>query len=439
MPLEATTLPEVYKVLSVNGLTGAVEIPIPTKISDLENDSDFQDSEEVDDAIDAKIVTHNNSEIAHEALFDEKVNITDIVDNLTSTDANKPLSAKQGKQLNDTKLSSVPAATASTFGGIKAPARTTENLKVAIDSSTGEAYAPTPNSVDFSLRTTHLYSNSILSGETIAAGSFVMQSNASGQWYKIETVTDFDIGAKIGHTLNAGTSGSSINVILSGVRSFTEGNYAGTREAFKTLYIQGAVDEFTFIPDISGGKAILTTDFIANKSYKKVGYYSGSSGQVQLTDDSPVITLDKYGKVIKENNVLIESTTEVVLYEGVAPDYPILKSSLIDFDTIIVTLTSSAGYLLYGSQGEITLNETQMEHIRTNTDGSGVFAGLILFSAVGFIGADIRVGLQAIPSDYFDFDLNSAFSYTRETDGTLTKTDATENVAITKIVGKIWR
>lgn len=36
-------------------------------------------------------------------LLDNKSNIADIVDNLTSTDTNKPLSANQGKELNDNK------------------------------------------------------------------------------------------------------------------------------------------------------------------------------------------------------------------------------------------------------------------------------------------------------------------------------------------------
>ena len=43
--------------------------------------------------------------------LDKKVNVTDVVDNLTSTDTNKPLSAKQGKVLEDNKLNKTDIVT----------------------------------------------------------------------------------------------------------------------------------------------------------------------------------------------------------------------------------------------------------------------------------------------------------------------------------------
>lgn len=55
------------------------------------------DNEEVQKLIDASIA---NIEIE----FSKKVNVTDIVDDLSSSETDKPLSAKQGKTLNDAKL-----------------------------------------------------------------------------------------------------------------------------------------------------------------------------------------------------------------------------------------------------------------------------------------------------------------------------------------------
>ena len=55
-----------------------------------------------------KPLSANQGKVLKE-LLDNKVNKTDIVDNLTSTDIDKPLSANQGKILNDTKLNKTDA------------------------------------------------------------------------------------------------------------------------------------------------------------------------------------------------------------------------------------------------------------------------------------------------------------------------------------------
>ena len=66
-----------------------------------------KDSTATDDQVySAKLV---NDELDKKANNDEVLKKTDIVDNLTSTDSNKPLSANQGKVLDDTKLNKTDA------------------------------------------------------------------------------------------------------------------------------------------------------------------------------------------------------------------------------------------------------------------------------------------------------------------------------------------
>lgn len=83
---------------------------IPSKTSDLTNDSNFLTShqdisgkENASNKTSSWNSTTNNTRYPTEKLvkdsLDNKVNVGDIKDNLTSTDTNKPLSAKQGKEL----------------------------------------------------------------------------------------------------------------------------------------------------------------------------------------------------------------------------------------------------------------------------------------------------------------------------------------------------
>ena len=67
---------------------------VPTKVSDLTNDSGFQTATQLSNAI----TTHNQSTTAHQ---DIRNAIPEVVNNVTSTDTAKALSAKQGKDLND--------------------------------------------------------------------------------------------------------------------------------------------------------------------------------------------------------------------------------------------------------------------------------------------------------------------------------------------------
>lgn len=53
----------------------------------------------INNKIASYITLHNSSNSAHSSLFNSKLNISDIKDNLTSTDVNKPLSANQGRLL----------------------------------------------------------------------------------------------------------------------------------------------------------------------------------------------------------------------------------------------------------------------------------------------------------------------------------------------------
>jgi hypothetical protein len=103
-------------VSSVNGKTGAVIIDVPTKTSQLTNDSGFLTEKptytasevgaDASGTASTKVSEHNTSETSHsdirlliEGLTKNKVNVSDIIDNLTTSVTNKPLSAKQGVQL----------------------------------------------------------------------------------------------------------------------------------------------------------------------------------------------------------------------------------------------------------------------------------------------------------------------------------------------------
>ena len=80
-----------------------------TALSDKANDSEVV---KVDDILTSTTGASNNNVLSASATVTElykKVNKTDIVDNLTSTDTDKPLSAKQGKALDDKKLNKADA------------------------------------------------------------------------------------------------------------------------------------------------------------------------------------------------------------------------------------------------------------------------------------------------------------------------------------------
>lgn len=79
-----------------------VDFPsIPSKLSDLTNDSNFIETSNInglvrnDGTIDTTKYLINHQDISG------KINYTDIIDNLTTNDGGKPLSAKQGKMLAD--------------------------------------------------------------------------------------------------------------------------------------------------------------------------------------------------------------------------------------------------------------------------------------------------------------------------------------------------
>lgn len=74
---------------------------IPTLLSDLTNDSDFIETSSTIGLIKNDGSIDTNTYLTTHQDITGKVNITDIKDNLTSTDTDKPLSAKQGKVLND--------------------------------------------------------------------------------------------------------------------------------------------------------------------------------------------------------------------------------------------------------------------------------------------------------------------------------------------------
>ena len=105
-------------VKTVNGKTGDVIFSIPSKISDLTDDSDFatngdlaklqtklntladSDDQTLDQLSEIVAYIKNNKNLI-DGVTTGKVSVSDIVDNLTSTAINKPLSAKQGKVLKD--------------------------------------------------------------------------------------------------------------------------------------------------------------------------------------------------------------------------------------------------------------------------------------------------------------------------------------------------
>lgn len=93
------------KNVVTNSSTGAIEFEdkptIPSKISDLTNDSNFIETSSTTGLVknDGSIDTSTYL-TSHQSLTGY-LQTTDVKDNLTSTDTDKPLSAKQGKVLND--------------------------------------------------------------------------------------------------------------------------------------------------------------------------------------------------------------------------------------------------------------------------------------------------------------------------------------------------
>ena len=71
-----------------------------TKLSDFENDEGFvtAETDELENYL-LKSNTYTKTEVDN--FLSTKVNISDVIDNLTSTETAKPLSAKQGKIIND--------------------------------------------------------------------------------------------------------------------------------------------------------------------------------------------------------------------------------------------------------------------------------------------------------------------------------------------------
>ena len=67
--------------------------------------SNFYNKTEVDTKLNTEITNRTNADSTLQSNIDKKVNTADIVDNLTSSDTDKPLSAKQGKTLNESKQS----------------------------------------------------------------------------------------------------------------------------------------------------------------------------------------------------------------------------------------------------------------------------------------------------------------------------------------------
>ena len=74
---------------------------IPSKISDLINDSDFIEKNNTAGLIKNDGTIDTTHYISQHQDISGKINYTDIVDNLTTNDSNKPLSAKQGKVLSN--------------------------------------------------------------------------------------------------------------------------------------------------------------------------------------------------------------------------------------------------------------------------------------------------------------------------------------------------
>lgn len=129
--VESGAQPNVIESVSVNGIEQSVtakgvNITVPTDVSELNNDAGYltehQDISGIEDAIAgltaklnaladsddttldqlSEIVAYiKNNKNLIDGITTGKVSVDDIVDNLTSTAANKPLSAKQGKALKD--------------------------------------------------------------------------------------------------------------------------------------------------------------------------------------------------------------------------------------------------------------------------------------------------------------------------------------------------
>lgn len=74
---------------------------IPSKISDLTDDSDFIEKSNTTGLIKNDGTIDTSHYLTEHQDISGKVNYTDIVDNLTTSDSGKPLSAKQGKALAD--------------------------------------------------------------------------------------------------------------------------------------------------------------------------------------------------------------------------------------------------------------------------------------------------------------------------------------------------
>lgn len=74
---------------------------IPSRISDLINDSDFIEKNNTAGLIKNDGTIDTTHYISQHQDISGKINYTDIVDNLTTNDSNKPLSAKQGKVLSN--------------------------------------------------------------------------------------------------------------------------------------------------------------------------------------------------------------------------------------------------------------------------------------------------------------------------------------------------
>lgn len=129
--VESGAQPNVIESVSVNGTkqlvtAKGVNITVPTDVSELNNDAGYltehQDISGIEDAIAGLTIKLNALADSDDTTLDQlseivayiknnkslidgittgKVSVDDIVDNLTSTAANKPLSAKQGKALKD--------------------------------------------------------------------------------------------------------------------------------------------------------------------------------------------------------------------------------------------------------------------------------------------------------------------------------------------------
>ena len=118
-----------YTASDINSKLGQIDdlakkSEVPTKVSELDNDSGYLTEHQsleglatesyVDNAIFADVIgqinTHNTSTLAHndirtliEQITTNKVNVSDIIDNLTTNVSNKPLSAAQGVALKALK------------------------------------------------------------------------------------------------------------------------------------------------------------------------------------------------------------------------------------------------------------------------------------------------------------------------------------------------